>query len=74
MIARCKNCNHIEIFAPNDEFGVRLRLKDQVCECGGKFEKMYATLDDDRFTNSKGVSYTLVKYIKRSEEFKIVKR
>jgi hypothetical protein len=40
MITRCKKCNYCEYFDKYDEFGIRLKLKDQRCECGGRFEKM----------------------------------
>lgn len=59
MVARCKKCNHCEWFDKNDEFGFRLRLKDQKCECGGSFQKMYTTSDVKRYVNGKGESYEL---------------
>lgn len=59
MIARCKNCNHCEWFDPNDEFGIKLKLKDQKCECGGSFQKMYSTNDENRYVNHRGDSWEL---------------
>lgn len=60
MTARCKNCSSSEIFEPFDEFGIRIKLKDQVCECGGKYEKMYPTQNPDRYINSKADSFMRV--------------
>lgn len=69
MTARCKKCNHCEFFDRNDEFGIRLRLKDQVCECGGKFQKMYPTHNPIRYINSKADSYLLTEL----GEFKLLR-
>lgn len=59
MIARCKNCNQCEWFDKNDEHGIRLKLKDQHCECGGTFQRVYPTNDENRYVDHKGNSYEL---------------
>lgn len=58
MTARCKKCNQCEWFDKNDEFGIRLKLRDQSCECGGKFERV-TYVNGDVYQNRKGTKYEL---------------
>lgn len=59
MIARCKTCNQCEYFDKNDEWGFRLKLSDQKCECGGSFEQMLYTGIVNDYRNRKGVIWEL---------------
>ena len=59
MTARCKKCNHCEYFDKNDEFGYRLKLKDQMCECGGLFIRVYPTSEENIYEERNGRKWEL---------------
>jgi len=58
MTGRCTNCNHCEWFNKNDVWGNRLKLSEQRCECGGKFERVYL-VEHNTYKNSKGRLFEL---------------
>ena len=59
MTARCKKCNHCEYFDPNDEFGYKLKISEQICECGGKFQRVYPTTTENIYVSRTGKQYEL---------------